>query len=385
MTNKLKIALVRGRHLNAYEMQFYEPLSSKYDLRGFGSLSCYHDKFIFPVTKLASPIDILEITQRLDIPQRLVLGVLNRIFIDSQYLFGLEKHLKGYDIAHGADTFYHFTYQCILAKKRGYVKKVVATIFENIPFNNESIWGRKKLKEEVLRYADHFLAISERSKAALLLEGCPEEKISVVTQGIDTKRFYPAAKKKQNNLTILFSGRLERYKGVYDVIDAARLLLHDKSLKNFKLTFLLVGEGSEKNNLLELERRLGIEKFISHKNFDYDNMPQIYQNADIFVAPSQNTPYWQEQFSTVLLEAQSSGLAIITTNTGGIPENVGDAAIIVGPGDFYGLSQAIKRLILDSNLRSQLGKKARHRAVKYFDNKIIADKIDTIYQNLLKR
>ncbi len=50
LINMLKIAIVRGRYLNQYEMQSYEPLSSKYSLTGFGSLTSYHDKFVFPAT-----------------------------------------------------------------------------------------------------------------------------------------------------------------------------------------------------------------------------------------------------------------------------------------------------------------------------------------------
>ncbi len=383
MTKQPRIASIRGRHLNKYEMQFYDPLASKYDLMGFGSITSYHTKFNFPVAKLLSPIDILAVTSKLNIPQHLVLGFLNRIFIDAQYLYGLEERLRRFDIAHAADTFYHFTHQCIVAKRKGYVKKVVATVYENIPFNNEGIWGRRDLKRDVINEVDHFLAISERSKAALILEGCPEEKITVVTQAINTKRFTPKKKKKKNNLNILFSGRLEWYKGVYEVINAATLILKDAQLSKYNPRFIFVGDGSEKNKILELEERLGIKQFITHKSVSYEDMPQIYHTADIFIAPSSITPHWQEQFSTVLLEAQSSGLPIITTNTGGIPENVGDAAIMVGAGDFYRLAKALKDLILDKDLRSKYGKRARERAVKYFDIQIIANKIDYVYRILL--
>ena len=76
-------------------------------------------------------------------------------------------------------------------------------------------------------------------------------------------------------------------------------------------------------------------------------------------------------------------MPIVTTSTGGISENVGDAAIMVGGGDFYGLAKALKNIILDKDLRSKYGKKARERAVKYFDIKIISAKIDKIYESLL--
>jgi len=98
---KSKIAIVRGKFLNKYEMQFYEPLVKQFDLTGFGSLTSYHDSFAFPVVKLPSPMDIP------DFPYKMPL--LNRMFIDVHYLYGLEEKLKGFDIVHTAETYFHYT------------------------------------------------------------------------------------------------------------------------------------------------------------------------------------------------------------------------------------------------------------------------------------
>jgi hypothetical protein len=126
---KPRIAIVRGKFLNAYEMQFYNPLAKTYELTGFGSLTSYHDSFSFPVKKLMSPMDIP------DFPYRL--PILNRLFSDAHYLYGLEHDLRGFDLVHTAETYFHYTQQCLNAKKMGYVKKVIATVLENIPFNND--------------------------------------------------------------------------------------------------------------------------------------------------------------------------------------------------------------------------------------------------------
>jgi len=374
----MRIAIVRGKHLNKYEMQFYEPLVGKYELVGFGSLKPFHDKFAFPVVKLPSPMDLP------DFPFKM--PILNRIFVDAQYLFGLEGKLKGFDIAHAAETYMHFTQQCLNAKKKGDVKKVVATVFENIPFANEGIWGRKKFKQGAIRELDHIIAISQRAKEALILEGAKAEKITVIGQHVDTKKFFPSFRFQVSgfrSINILFVGRLELYKGVYEVIFAAKKLLSDPQLAGYDLNFTLIGEGSEKKRLLEQEKRMGIANRVFHKTVPYDKMPEEYQKADIFVAPSRATRHWQEQFSTVLLEAQASGLPIVTTLSGAIEENVGEAAIKVQPADFYSLAAAIKKLILNQKLRTELGRRARARAVKYFDIKIGAKKLDEVYERLL--
>ncbi len=214
----MKIALVRGAFLNQYEAQLYYPLLEKDELVGFSSFHPLHEQFPFPVVKLYSPMD-------LDFGrfQRWKMPVLNRLFVDAHLLIGLEGRLTGFDIAHCADTFYGFTHQCLKAKREGRVKKVVATIFENIPFNNEGIRGRKEFKKYAIMNVDRFISISKRSKAALILEGAPEKNIEVLGQHIDTERFKPRDfSNSRNELTILFAGRLEFYKGVYEVIFSAK-------------------------------------------------------------------------------------------------------------------------------------------------------------------
>jgi len=373
----VKIAIVRGKHLNKFEMQLYEPLAKTHQLVGFGSLRPFQDQFAFPVVKLPSPMDLPNFPYKMPL--------LNRLMIDGQYLFGLEARLRGFDIAHSAETYLHFTQQCLNAKKRGWVKKVVVTVFENIPFANEGIWGRQKFKQRAIKEVDHFIAISQRSKEALILEGADPKKISIINQYIDTAAFRPSSKLKvvSSKLNILFVGRLELYKGVYEVIFAFRKLLADPDLKGCDLALTMIGDGSEKAKLLELERRMRIEERVTHKTVPYDRMPAEYQKAAIFVAPSRATRHWQEQFSTVLLEAQASGLPIITTWSGAIPENIGEAGALVQPADFSALAVGLKKFILDPALRQKFGRKSRQRAVAVFDISIGSRKLAKVYEKTL--
>lgn len=372
-----KIALVRGKFLNAYEMQSFEPLVKKYDITAFGSLHSFHNSFAFPTVNLPSPMDLP------DFPKKM--GIINRIYTDAHYLYGLEEKLKGFDLVHSAETYFHYTQQALNAKKRGYVKKVIATVLENIPFNNEGIWGRKEFKERARKELDHIIALTQRTKDTLILEGADPKKITVVSHGVDTKRFIPKKdwlknEKNRKEFTILFSGRLEIYKGVYEIIYAAKLLLADQDLKNYLIQFVFVGNGTEKEKLLALEKKLHIQKYIKHKNVSYGDMPKMYQEANIFLAPSKPTFTYQEQYCTALLEAQAAGLPIVTTYSGGIPENIGSAGLIVGPGDFYSLRDAIKQFILSPEKRILFAKKARRRAENVHDSKIIAQQIAKVYE-----
>jgi len=353
---KPKIAIVRGKFLNKYEMQMYEPLVRTYDITAFGSLTSYHDSFAFPVVKLPSPMDFPEFPYKMP--------VLNRLFVDAHYLWGLENKLHDFDIIHTAETYFHYTQQCLDAKRKA---RVVATILENIPFNNEGIRGRRAFKERARRELDHFVALTNKTKDALLTEGADPHKITVISHFVDTKRFVPAPMRKTVRI-ILFCGRLEEYKGVFDFVEMALRLPNN-------LRFVMVGTGSQKDKL----NRSGVEL----RSVSYDDMPNMYQEADIFVAPSKPTKTWEEQYSTVLLEAQAAGLPIVTTNTGGIPENVGDAAIVVSPGDVDAITKAVKRFIDEPPLRAAYSKKARERATRVHDIAHGAKKLDLLYQHLL--
>ena len=376
----MKIALIRGAFMNQYESQIYYPLLKKNEIVGFSSQQPIQEKFPFKLVKLPSPMDA-----NFGLFSRLKMPILNRMFVDAHWLIGLEDQIRGFDIAHCADTFYHFSHQAIVAKRKGYVKRVVATVFENIPFNNEGILGRKKFKSDVLKETDHFVAIAERSKAALMVEGCPEDKITVITQHIDTKRFKPTRKNyHKKKLTILYTGRIEFYKGLYEIIYAAKRLLEDHSLSSYDLEFLLVGDGTEKEKLKLLVNRLNITNSVKFLFLPYHKMEDVYDKADIFVAPSRATRTYQEQFCTALLEAQSAGLPIVTTYSGGIPENVGKNAIMANPGDFYSIAAGIKRFVVSPKLREHYGEMARENVVKNFDISIGAKKLEKMYEEVLR-
>lgn len=357
----MKVALVRGKFLNSYEMQLFEKLPSKYRVTAFGSRTPYHDKFSFSVIKLPSPMDLP------DFPYKM--PILNRLFIDAHYLFGLEQKLRGFELVHAAETYYHYTQQALNAKKNGFVKKVIATVLENIPFNNEGIWGRKRFKERARRELDHIIALTNKTREALIKEGTDPNKITVIGHAIDTERFYPK-KHKKKILTILFVGRLEEEKGITEFVEMA------KQLKKYNVRFVVIGNGTKERI---------IPKFIEQRVVSYENMPSEYQAADIFVAPSKSTPTWDEQYNTALLEAQASGLAIVTTRTGGIPENVGNAAILISPGDVDALTHAITSFIMNPSLRTTYAKKARERALHVHDARKIAKRMGDLYNQVMSR
>lgn len=377
---KLKVAVVRGRHLNHFELQTLEPLLQKVDFTGFASLTAIHREYPFPVHFLSSPIDVAYMLAKLGLRPRLSLGVLNRIFIDTQYLWRLEEKLLGFDIAHTADTYYHFTAQCLIAKRQGYVKKVVATVWENIPFNNEGIRGRRFLKQRAIREIDFFIATTHQAKDTLIEEGCDPRKIKVIYPGIDLTRFKPVIKKRQPE-AILFVGRLVNEKGIWTIFEAFKKL--HKKHPTLRLRFC--GEGEEQSRLMIAIKKSNLEQAISVSPVSYDEMPQVYSEADIFVLASESTRYWKEQFGMVLVEAMASGLPVVATRSGAIPEVVEDAGLLIGEGNVDQLESALDKIIRNEKVRKEIQTKGIARSKKMFDAKKNSRHILKVYEQLLQK
>ena len=363
----VKVAIVRGKYLNNFEMQNYFPLRNKFQLTAFASLFPIHKEVGFPVRKLASPLDLAEFPYKLPF--------LNRLMIDAMYLFDLEEKLKGFDLVCVRETYFHFTQQALNAKQKGWVKKILVTCSETIPFNHEGIWGRKSFKKRVIAEADHFHCLTEKAKECLVKEGVGPQKITVIGYGVDLNRFKFETrfmKKVRENRRLLFVGRLEEQKGVVELIKTYQSL--KQNFPNLKLT--VVGKGPLKPML----EKIGI-KILS---LPYSQMPRIYQEADIFVLPSKATKYWEEYYGMALLEAMASGLPVITTDCGVIPEVVGKAAFIVKQGKIKDLENGIRKFIKNKKLRVKYSQLSKKHARKHFNCQKQAGKIADLWLKILR-
>jgi len=362
----MKISIVRGAFLNPFELQNYSPLKDKYDITAISSKHPISSAIDLPLVKLWSPTDLPNFPFKYPI--------LNRIFVDAQKLGNLEKIIKGSDIVHVAETYFGYTYQAIMAKRRGLVRRVISTVWEIIPFNNEGIKGRKKYKKLAYENVDRFIAVTEKAKEVLIKEGVKPEKISVVNMGIDLKKFHPHPFKKQTrDINILCVARLVPEKGITDLLEVF-LLLKEKN-PNIKLTF--IGSGPLKKELIGY-------KNIFVKSLPYQKINKEYQRADIFCLPSRETKTWGEQYGMCLLEAMACGLPIVTTNSGAIPEVVGDVALISPHSNIKELRTNLEKLIYNEDLRHSLSIAARQRAEEKYDRQKIAEQIEEIYKSLAR-
>jgi len=364
----MTIAFIRGQYINNFELQSYYPMLSEHrdiNLTGFSSLKPNH-KVKIPTVKLFSPLDLPDFPKKLPILNRLVLG-------DAMYLLGLENKLRGYDIAHVRETYFHFSTQTIYAKQKGNIKKVLVTCSETIPFNHETILGRRRLKNIVKNGADHFHALTERAKRCLIDEGISQERITVIPYGVDISVFRPGFKsQKSKYITGLFIGRLESQKGIGELLEVYKKLKSE--VPDFQLR--VIGKGPHYNKFIEIG--------IKPETYPYAKIPEIMNNADFLILPSKSDKFWEEYLGMVLLEAMACGLPVISTDCGAIPEVIADAGIIVKQGSSQKLYQAMKEIILNPQLRNKLASMGLRRVRSNFDAKAQSEKIYQLYKKVEK-
>ncbi len=368
----IKVALVRGRYLNNFEGQNYSFFSRKLKITGISSLSPLDEKVNFPVIKLPSFSD----WQKYSFLDKPIKFLSNRIIGDSQVLFGLEKFASQFDIFHTADPYYYYSYQLAKLRLRNLISCLLMTSWETIPFNNESVYQRKRIKKISLKAVDGFICYTEKARNVLITEGINQNKINLVRLGVDLERFQPK-KRLKNQLTILFVGRLVEEKGIKDLLEMFYQVKKQTRLSKLKLK--IVGDGKLKKQL-ELfikEKKLTNDVFLLKK--DYSQIHQDYQQADLFVLPTKKTNTWEEQYGMVLIEAMASGLPAIVYDSGAVKEIIGEAGILVKKNNYQQLVKQIIFLINNDRERIKLGKIARRRAEKYFDAKKTAKALEEIY------
>lgn len=377
----MRIALVRGDFASPWELQNFHGVNKTNDLELFTGIIPVNDLenvTWLDVSRLFSPADL-----NFGHISRLRMALLNRVFGDAHYMFGLERRLIGFDIAHCAETYYGFTNQCIRAKKSKYVKCVVSTVWENIPHNNEGIIGRKDIKERAFKFIDKFLPTSETSSKVLQLEGCDPKKISVLKPGVDQHIFSrhivtSFRNIQKNNCTdILCVGRLEKEKGVLNVLEAFKILA--SYYPNVRL--LIAGSGPLAEDLQRLSRITLTKNVFLLGRVKYEEMPSLYSFADIFVHYPVGSGTWQEQYGMVLVEAMSCALPIVALDRGSINEIVGNAGCVVREEAFIKTLIAVVKSI---SLRSKLSQKSLIKSKREYDSDTYSRKLVKIYEDTLR-
>ena len=179
----------------------------------------------------------------------------------------------------------------------------------------------------------------------------------------------------ETDFILVYSGRLNKDKGIDKLIEAMLLLIDIPNIKLMILGSTFFGNATNEDSFVCSLKEMAfsvIERIVFTGFVPYHKMPDYLQLADIAVVPS----VWNDPFPTTVLEAQAMGLPTITTNRGGIPEEVtNDSAIIVPTEKHFvkGLADAIRRLYNAIQERSNMAIAAKRNAVKYNKERFASD------------
>jgi len=236
---------------------------------------------------------------------------------------------------------------------------------------------------KVLYRADRIIATSPN-----YIESSPylrplKHKCRVVPLSIEIERFLDADPSQVQQIRamygsplILFVGKLRYYKGLHYLL---------RAMPEIPGKLLIIGEGPMESDLRQLIISLNLSgKVFFLGEVSDEELPAYYHACDVFVLPASER---SEAFGTVQIEAMASGLPVVCTElgTGTSFVNVhGKTGLVVPARDSAVLATAILSLLGDEQLRQEMGRNARERALQEFSLQTMVDRITKLYEEIMR-
>jgi glycosyltransferase involved in cell wall biosynthesis len=235
-------------------------------------------------------------------------------------------------------------------------------------------WLGRPVFSRVFPVFDGVVAVSPaaRDTAARYFEG----QFRVIPNGIDLTRFGAPGPRRAGPLRVLFVGGDSRRKGLGVLLRALRYMGDD--LPPFELDVC----GSDEH--VDKFARLVPERFVDRVRFRgriaHDNLPILYQEADIFCAPSLGN----ESFGIVLLEAMATGTAVLASDIEGYRDVVADGVegLLVPPRNTRALAKSLGRLLTDAALRDACAARGLATVQRYSWD-IVSDEVMQLYRDVI--
>jgi glycosyltransferase involved in cell wall biosynthesis len=206
--------------------------------------------------------------------------------------------------------------------------------------------------------------------------------VSVFPQfGVDPNLFMPepGIREQGRSFTIGFAGRLVPEKGVELLVDACAALSLDFRLR-------IMGEGPALQSIEARARLRGVSDRLEIPGpVRSTEMPAHLRQLDALVLPSLTRPNWSEQFGRILVEAMACGVPVVGSDSGEIPDVVGDAGLVVPEGDVPAITRALECLANDAELRASLARRGRERVLERYTHRQIAEQTVATYRRWARR
>ena len=242
---------------------------------------------------------------------------------------------------------------------------------KNIQRKIEKIYNSKTLQK-----ADKVLVMNDFTKKVVNdYYNVSNNKISIVTNGTDLKKFYHT---KENNKRVIFSGAMYHHRGVDILLDCASEVI--KKIKDVE--FIILGDGPEMTKLQEFVNKNNLSKNIIFKGWiQREEIPEFLANSSIGIGPLRSTDVTKGALPIKVLEYMASSLPILAMK-GTLPEDILKNEI---NGYFIENSKELARKIIyilkNDDLKNQMSKNS-NEMVQKFDWKNVAESIIDEYKSI---
>jgi glycosyltransferase involved in cell wall biosynthesis len=246
-------------------------------------------------------------------------------------------------------------------------------------------WFLRIFEERMLKRSNRLIAVSDFTRRELhQYYKVDESKIRVIHNGVDINKFKPAVDKRKakvelgfspDDIIILSVGRLYARKGLFTLIESMPRVV--ERFKNAKFVISGKGQSNEMKKLLAHATRLGVRGNIVFTGYFPDKrLPRLYQAADVFAF---STFYEHHPFA--VLEALSTGLPVVTTNVGGIPETIenGKNGFMCQPFNSREFSDRILYFLEHPAEAGEMAFQARKTIEERFDWRLVVQKVLKVY------
>ena len=239
----------------------------------------------------------------------------------------------------------------------------------------------------LLKFSDQIISVSDGIKDILISWGITANKITTIPNAVilpdltdrQIRDRRTSARKGYNindeEIVIGYIGRFSEEKGLKFLLQAV-ITLNEQTLP---IKIMLIGDGSERENLELISRKYGVAQHIIFTGFQQD-VVSLLPALDIFILPSltEGTPM-------AVLEAMSYGLPVIASRIGGIPDIITHNidGILIYPGESKHIVEAILHLIKEPEIRKKLSINAKQKIKNFYGAKSWWNKIDNFYSQLL--
>jgi glycosyltransferase involved in cell wall biosynthesis len=262
------------------------------------------------------------------------------------------------------------------------------------PISGLLLWRAKQLLRYNLNAADCVICVSEPAKAHLIAAwNAPEEKIVVLPNGVDTKRFRPLPEERalirakfgmDSNPLMIFVGSFFEWHDTGTLLDSfARVLTTYPRAR-----LVLVGDGHQREAMMRRAVEMGIGRAVTFTGLiSHHDVPSLVSAADIAVAPYPMLRHDLWLSPLKLFEYMSSGTAIVASKVGQVAQVLQDECngLLVPPGDSAAMAVAFERLIADPELRLRLGAQARADAVNKHSWERYVSRLERIFAAVIVR